>query len=413
MTKIMILGLILMACLNPAAYASDFDLDTLFDDFTVDEGNILSDDVDQELRSERIGVTGQIGASSSLNVTDDDQTVTHSVHGSLVVDLRLQQGIRGLMNMEMDYIHDHEEDNTVGINELFLDANLNRKVYFRGGKQVLKWGRGYFWNPSDLINVEYKDFLETNRPQEGTLGVRAHVPMGIDKNIYVFVGMTDADSLEEFSVASKYEFLVGNTEMSVSAWNKQGSSLVLGYDISTRLAKTDIRGEVGLSHGDNRYMMDYDTLELVKSEDWVPRISIGATQSFNHADITERITVSTELYYNHVGYDKNIFKRLNERSDKILEYLTEVYEPYRNSKYYLAVFSSVKRFGHPNVTLSMNTITNLVDKSTTLSSGLTYQPALSDLSFDLSVSGNLGEEFSEARFYGNKYSVTATASVRF
>jgi hypothetical protein len=44
-----------------------------------------------------------------------------------------------------------------GIKEFFIDTNLRQKVYFRMGKQVLKWGQGYFWNPSDLLHgfVQY------------------------------------------------------------------------------------------------------------------------------------------------------------------------------------------------------------------------------------------------------------------
>ena len=38
-----------------------------------------------------------------------------------------------------------------------LSIPTEDKIYFRTGKQVLKWGRSYFWNPTDLINVE-KDF---------------------------------------------------------------------------------------------------------------------------------------------------------------------------------------------------------------------------------------------------------------
>ena len=53
------------------------------------------------------------------------------------------------------------QDTTLLIKEVFVDFNLANTVYFRAGKQVLKWGTGYFWNPTDLINIEHRSFTNT------------------------------------------------------------------------------------------------------------------------------------------------------------------------------------------------------------------------------------------------------------
>ena len=38
--------------------------------------------------------------------------------------------------------------------------NIAKKVYFRFGKQALKWGRCYLWTPTDLLSEDRKSFAD-------------------------------------------------------------------------------------------------------------------------------------------------------------------------------------------------------------------------------------------------------------
>ena len=69
------------------------------------------------------------------------------------------------------------------------------------------------------------------------------------------------------------------------------------------------------------------------------------------------------------------------------------------SKYYLAFFTSVNKFIRSELTLNLNGMMNLVDNSAILSTGLSYSPALTDLTIDLTITGRLGEQYSEATFW--------------
>lgn len=302
----------------------------------------------------------------------------------------------------------------VAINEFFVDTNWDNKVYFRTGKQILKWGRSYFWNPTDLINVERKDFLDLDKIREGSYGTKVHVPFGAEKNLYVFLGMNEVEELEQISTAVKYEFLVANTEMSVSAWNKKEQEPVCGFDISSRIADVDVRGEISLAAGANNSDLDYNSLDLVTKNDTVTQVSVGFTKYFDYGDFKDRITLTGETYYNSNGYDKNIFQRLETagtRENKI-NFLTDVYQPYTNSKYYLAFFSTIDRFITADTSLNVDSIINLVDDSSVVNAGINYDP-LTDIVIGLDLTTRLGDNNTEATFSGDKLSISLTTEISF
>ena len=101
--------------------------------------------------------------------------------------MRYKDGIKGFINSDFIYYfrgfyEPGESDKTfteVALREIFFDFNLSRKVYFRVGRQYLRWGRNYFWNPTDLINVDKKDFLDPNKNLQGTKGIRISMVLSI------------------------------------------------------------------------------------------------------------------------------------------------------------------------------------------------------------------------------------------
>lgn len=430
-----------------------FSEDILFSEegMIIEEETLISETVDEELNEKRIGVSGEVTArtvytnySSSDNwfgLEDKENQLSNSIKADIFFDARLSDGSKGFLSLEASYYPqgitetiylDEILSESIGVekittkkytdlcvNEFFVDANWKNRVYFRTGKQVLKWGRSYFWNPTDLINVERKDFFNLNNLRGGTYGIKVHIPFGVERNIYFFLGMDDAEEVDDLSFAGKYEFLAGNTEISLSSWIKKDYKPVYGFDISSRIADIDWRGEISLSRGDNVSYLDYDTLELVEEgNDWIPRASIGFTKFFDYGDISDRISLTGEVYYNGNGYDENIFHRIEGVSDPIEknelkgEFLESVYEPYMNSKYYFAVFTSVNKFIVSNATLNLNCLTNLVDRSSSLSAGVSYTP-LTDLTINLNVNKSFGDMYTEATFMGNNLRVELGTKISF
>ena len=116
------------------------------------------------------------------------------------------------------------------------------------GKQVLKWGTGYFWNPTDLINIEHRSFTNTNALLQGVFGLRSDVVFSPNWHLYTFLNLNgvQADATDA-AFAARSEFLVGSTEFAVSSWLKWGKVPVFGADLSTPLVlepEPDLRGEL-------------------------------------------------------------------------------------------------------------------------------------------------------------------------
>src|SRR5690606_19165328 len=116
-----------------------------------------------------LGVSGSIVSATSLSANrsyfDSPDVAATALSagavGNLFLDARLQRGFRAFADLEWSVDPGLPEsgaavagtDSAVAfrVPEMFLDANIARRVYFRAGKQVLQWGRGYFFNPTDLI----------------------------------------------------------------------------------------------------------------------------------------------------------------------------------------------------------------------------------------------------------------------
>lgn len=402
--------------------------DTLFSDSNteVKQEDVVNNNVADELEKSRIGISGDVKASSTFyQYYHGENVFVTELDADLLLDARLNKRWKffasgsatfyPILNDMMKQKFGIEDQSTSDFKEYFLDTNINDKVFFRAGRQVLKWGQGYFWNPTDLINIERKDFSDMDKLRKGTLGLKVQIPSGVQRNIYFFADTDRINDFNDISWAAKYEFLVKNTEMSVSARIKDRELPYWGFDITGRILKCDVRGEISLTDGANYHdkILDYDTLDP-KSFDGqlIPRISIGFTKTFDSGDIKERISITPEFYYNSIGYDQNMIQRTLDDTSK-QNWLLSHYDPWGNCKYYLAIFSSVNKFIISDMTLNINGIANLVDHSGTLMSGVIYKPALTNWEFSLNLSVNMGAENTEAFIPQNTWNLGVGAKLSF
>lgn len=421
------------------AFAGADDLFT--DEMIVESQELLSTGVDQELTEERVSFTGEITAVSLYSWNNPagswfspagdgvkKQAIQSSIAADLFLDIRFKKGDKAFLNLEIkktaaettETAKPPEDGNNLRLKEFFLDFSWQRRVYFRVGKQFLQWGRGYFWNPTDLINVEMKDLLDPEEKREGNYGLKVTVPCGLTRSACLYIRMEGVEDPAALPVAGKYTFLTGNTEMAVSGWFKQGFAPVYGFEVSTRLFRTDFRGELSLSCGENKPRLDYETLTPVKlDKEWVYAAAVGFTKTFDHKEVKERFSFTGEYYYNHTGYTRNIFTRIMEVPDPAqrlslqTEYLSRYYQPYRNSRHYLAFLASMRRFIKTDLTFQANGVVNLVDGSAVLGVGVSYRPVFSGWWVDLSISGYTGEKNTEATFLGNSMSLQVNIGNRF
>ena len=169
------------------------------------------------------------------------------------LDLRFQKGIKGYIDIYLGQINDPDiptaQSLIVNIKEYFIDFNLDYTSYFRVGKQYLKWGQGYFWNPIDFVNVDKKDFLNLNQALEGVYGLKVHIPNGTKRNLYFFLNSQESDDINDISLVSKYEVALKNIEVGVSSLLKYNQPSRFGLEASTYIFGFDLLTELSILNG--------------------------------------------------------------------------------------------------------------------------------------------------------------------
>ena len=395
-----------------------FNEDDLFSDsdIVVDTEEMTDESVTSEADKPGFSISGLLYNTNNYSIrrdeyvlkdpdVDDEDIFVGDLTANILLEARYKWGIKAFANTDIIYTYGDVDDSDQFMRELFFDFNINRAVYVRIGKQYLKWGRNFFWNPSDLINVEKQDFLDPDKNLEGTRGVKIHVPFGTKYNIYAFANLEDVDAIEEVAWSGKFEFLVGDTEMAFSGWYQKGFEPVFGYDFSTRLFRVDIQGEMSISHGENQDSLlrvtddagnvSYTTTRI--EDKWIPKASIGFTKTFDLFDINDRISIRGEFYYNHAGYSYNVFEDQQSLSTLLG---SGIYEPNHVSKYYAAFFTGIQRFIVTEASFNLNVISNLTDGSSIIYSSFTYNPWY-DFFINLTASFSVGDGRDEYTFTGS------------
>ncbi|MFC1617358.1 hypothetical protein ACFL2K_03970 [Candidatus Margulisiibacteriota bacterium] len=396
-----IIFFILFLFISTNTLAQDMDL------FSQDEENLFEQDTQIEavskkdtkitnelIEEKRIDLTGQLRHSLTYSMNRNwlsgngawtDNTWSTLTYGDLFFDIRLYQGLKAYI--DIGYVNLPATSNTglasaVDFKEIFIDFNLKDKIYFRTGKQVLKWGRSYFWNPTDLINVESRNFLNLDYLRTGTYGTKAHIPFGYAQNLYFFLNYNQTSNLDDLALATKYEFIAGNSEIGLSLWTKKDAYSVYGLDFSTSLMDFTIYGEMALASN-------------VK-----PRSSLTLSRNLDF-DITDRFSLIYEIFYNGQGYNKKV--TLNP---------TSVFTANELSTWYSAMFFSINKYPWTYFTTSLHALVNMVDRSFIVSLGTKYT---SIHNFDLAFTTNyyFGPENAEYTYLGQGMDVRFEAGIQF
>lgn len=375
-----------------------------------------------------------LGFSGELTAVAEDLFYSTGASGAfnsymkanLLMDARLKGGVKAFANLEATYTRGATETES-SLRELFLDFNLDRRVYFRAGKQVLQWGRCNLWNPTDLINVEKNPFIRRIGYREGAYGLKAHMPFGAAYNLYAFADL-DAGDDRDPAGALKFEFLTGATEMAFSGWARRHRRPVFGYDISSRAGDVDLAGELSVARRDNTVYAREQGGSLYtyrEKKAWTPRAALTLSRGFRVGDFNDRLTVAGETFYNANGYTKSPFRdgRLYAFTGPLAALLPAgtrgqfivgngLYEPNYMARHYAALFTTFTRFIVTDMTLSANYIRNLNDDSGAVSAGVSYRN-LQDFSAGFLATAFTGPDKGEYTWTGARLLLQLTAGVSF
>jgi hypothetical protein len=403
------------------------------------QGTAEKQNVADVVEKEHVGLSGQLQAQSTYSVSRKitegtgslaDNTLSNIVGGDFLVDIRLQKGFKAFLDLNLGFIpggtpvtHNatqalaippfsaplifaENQDTALLIKEVFVDFNIANTAYFRAGKQVLKWGTGYFWNPTDLINIEHRSFTNTSALLQGVFGLRSDVVFSSIWHLYTFLNLNGVNSgATDVAFAARSEFLVGSTEFGVSSWLKYGKPVVFGADLSTPLfLSLNLTSEASFSWGDIQPKLDTAGGPYTVSDQPVVKIDVGLSRSFDAFDIQNRVSVNVELFYNNIGYSQNMLQ--------VLGFLPAYYQANYYGQYYAAAFVTIGSFGLNNMSLTLSGLANLSDQSGTALAGLSYAP-VNNFTLSLQAGANLGAANREYTISGSQFFGILGATVNF
>jgi|GEM_PF-564441 len=400
-----------------------------------------------------VNSVAQFGLSREFlkNLNRHEITPSAYILGNLLLDIRLPKDIKAFANLETTFNAD-SSDFDVGLQELFIDANVKRKIYFRTGKQVLQWGRCYFWNPTDLINVEKKKLEPDIGYREGAYGIKAHVPFGTKYNLYGFIDMRKMTSVDSVAGAIKGEILLGVTEIGTALWGKKSRKPVFGIDFSTMLADLTISGELSLESGRNYTKIDslrpgepmYEfllraannpdiDLNATIDKKVIAKTCVGISKSFDLMDIKNRVNVISEFFYNQGGvpgdfYDEHDIKETfdtldawsrdtnNSNSDGVNEKKKKLQNRFSNpnefSRYYMSLFLTISKFIVPEMQFQFNTIINFEQHAAMIIGSLQYT-TLHNLTLGFVITGAVGSGETEYTLSNSALSARLNLGIAF
>jgi len=115
------------------------------------------------------------------------------------------------------------------VNELYADLNYGDVFYLRLGKQRLKWGAGFIYNPSDPVNPP-KDPTALRAVREGVTALKMEV---ITKPVSFMGFGVLYDALGQTGVGTRVSTpLIPNTDLAVSGYWSQSESWTLALNAS-------------------------------------------------------------------------------------------------------------------------------------------------------------------------------------
>ena len=401
--------------LTISLFAEDFpefsdDVDSLFQEDSevqiVDSKQILSSgqSLEDSLNEKSVTFGGEVFFRNVLQVLeeeDNEENINNITFlgGDLFLDIRLGQGIKSYLNfspiyfaspqvLEQPFVYENIDVNgevvekqgsfeapqslLVSLNEFFLDINFSRNLYFRAGKQVLKWGKGIFWNPTDFINIDSKTFTDLESQREGTSGVKVHFPYKTLFNFYGFVDLNNTSSLTNVPLSLKAEFLISGFEFSFSSRVQQGKHPIYGFDFSKGFFGWNLYGEAIYKNDFQlkKIVNNNNSWQIEEEEEDIIDVLFGFSKLFDR----DTLSIGSEFFFNSGGYEENYFSEQEFRALLLGEQTgVNLFQSLAHSRYYLSVYFSKRDFLWQDFTFAFNTAFNLIDGSFLLSTLLTYQ----------------------------------------
>jgi len=375
-----------------------------------------------ELRPTLFGLDRDSNLYKVRFYNQDEGKTTEQLVSILQLEGSLEKGIATLFaraNFELNHTYLGWSDQG-SLFEGYLSLKPSQSMHFNLGKQTMKWGKGYAWNPVAFVD-RLKNPDEPDLNLEGFFMASASFIKSFDgplKNFSftpVFLPAygdmnDDFGETGKLNVAAKLYFLYYDTDIDLMFLSEGSRSARYGFDFSRNLlTNLEIHGEFAWITDSKRIVID-EAGKVSQTESDVASFLIG----FRYLSMQET-TYIFEYYHNGTGFTQdeveNFFSFINVgydtylagRSDALLKRAQSLSESgYGRAnvmKDYLYLRISQKEpFDILYFTPAITWIFNVDDQSFSLSPELLYT-GVTNLELRLKGTVLAGQSFSE---YGEK-----------
>ncbi len=241
--------------------------------------------------------------------------------GRVDLDAPLPDRSRAHLTLELDYLAS-SRTSTFSLREAFVDAHVFDALSVRAGKQVLQWSRCQLWTPADLVNVEAPRFQARLGAREGATGVRAHLPVGAQFNVYGFADLGGVSQPSDVAAVGRVEFTLPHTEVGLTWRHKDGQRDVPALDFSTGIDRWQLAAEAAwLAPGtlmevvpvpSDAQGLGVASVGIAPLDKRAPQVSVSVSRPFDALGRTDRLRVGAEGFWNPEGESDNVFEDLDE-----------------------------------------------------------------------------------------------------
>lgn len=310
-------ALLCLLLIAPAIAQATFDDDLFGGDTLVTEvdENEEANPADELLESERIVLGGRFSVSvrADLNLHAGEDAVTSGLANlstRLFLDARPTSDFRFLLKGDANYSSEEGLDFT--LREMFADIDILDTVFLRAGKQTINWGVGPFFSPANLVNLERIDPENPEEELTGPVALKGQLPIDTS-NLTGYLLLNDIGRDENIGVAARYEFLVGNSELTVGGIYDFGSPWALMATATGSIEDVTVFAEAVLQGNSDKVFVVEDPrsragFRITTSDSLFFSGTIGGRFSYTTEDDLYSVSAAAQYLFNGLGYaDPSLF----------------------------------------------------------------------------------------------------------
>ena len=357
---------------------------------------------------------------------NDDYRATLEASGSYTLS---QTKIAAAGKYDVTYAEDEWADNAL-LYELYLQSALNSNLTVWFGKKVIKWGRGYIWNPAAFVGRQ-KDVNDVDATQEGYYLATGEFVKSFDGTLRTFsiapvIMPSGEDVNEDFSdvhstnVALSAYLLFADTDIGLYGFTDDHGHWKIGGDVARNLLTNwEIHAEWAYEDASEHVYLDQNAV-LQQTTRSVTNILVGTRYL-----TSSNTTVIAEYFHNGGGYSQeemnNFFEAAERALDKGKRELLPTVKSFQKDElsrqflmqdYLYLKLSQPEPFDILYLTPSAFVIYNLNDNSLRLGGDVKYTRA-TNLEFTLRQQYFSQESFTEFGEKINTYKIDLTVEKYF